>query len=158
MRALSHRIALALLWLVGAVTMSGCAKEGPLFCTDCRCVIGIWEPQAPTQEPPSGIALPLVATPDGVFQFGSVQGGPIPIPAWRWDGEDWQNVQLSLVSGLPVSFISRLYEPRYLQRPVIQLAQDRAWRPTVHGGAVEDSKEQEMAQYRHALLGSKNVA
>ena len=92
MRALSHRIALALLWLVGAVTMSGCAKEGPLFCTDCRCVIGIWEPQAPTQEPPSGIALPLVATPDGVFQFGSVQGGPIPIPAWRWDGEDWQNV------------------------------------------------------------------
>ena len=63
-------------------------------------------------------------------------------------GEDWTNVRLSLVSGLPVSFISRLYEPRYLSRPVIQLAQDRAWRPVVHGGAVDDlaeSKNVEMA-------------
>jgi len=57
-------------------------------------------------------------------------------------GEDWENVRLSLVSGLPVSFISRLYEPRYLQRPVVQLAQDRAVRPTVYSGAIE---EQEMA-------------
>ena len=53
-------------------------------------------------------------------------------------GEDWDGVRLSLVSGLPVSFITRLYEPRYLQRPVIQLAQDRAWTPTVHGGAIEE--------------------
>ena len=53
-------------------------------------------------------------------------------------GEDWDNVRLSLVSGLPVSFITRLYEPRYLQRPVIQLAQDRAWAPKVHGGAIEE--------------------
>jgi hypothetical protein len=57
-------------------------------------------------------------------------------------GEDWTNVNLSLVSGLPVSFISKLYEPRYLQRPVIQLAQDRAWRPTVHGGAIEEASVQ----------------
>ena len=54
-------------------------------------------------------------------------------------GEDWTNVRLSLVSGLPVSFISRLYEPRYVSRPVVQLAQDRAWRPVVHGGAVEEA-------------------
>ncbi len=77
--------------------------------------------------------------------FGS---GPQPLlEGWaivdNTSGEDWENVQLSLVSGLPVSFISRLYEPRYLQRPVIQLAQDRAWRPTVHGGAVEEFNELE---------------
>ena len=54
-------------------------------------------------------------------------------------GEDWTNVRLSLVSGLPVSFISRLYEPRYVSRPVVQLAQDRAWRPVVHGGAIEEA-------------------
>ncbi|MEZ5362885.1 MAG: hypothetical protein R2748_11225 [Bryobacterales bacterium] len=60
-------------------------------------------------------------------------------------GEDWDGVTLSLVSGLPVSFISRLYEPRYLQRPVIQLAQDRAWTPKVHGGALEEMPEAEMA-------------
>ena len=56
-----------------------------------------------------------------------------------------ENVGLSLVSGLPVSFISRLYEPRYLQRPVIQLAQDRAWTPKVHGGAVEEMAEAQVA-------------
>jgi len=55
-------------------------------------------------------------------------------------GEDWEDVRLSLVSGLPVSFISRLYEPRYLQRPVVQLAQDRAVRPTVYGGAIEEAE------------------
>ncbi|MBI1358022.1 MAG: hypothetical protein GC160_27120 [Acidobacteria bacterium] len=59
-------------------------------------------------------------------------------------GEDWENVRLSLVSGLPVSFINRLYEPRYLQRPVVQLAQDRAWAPKIHGGAIEEP-ESDMA-------------
>ena len=65
-------------------------------------------------------------------------------------GEDWENVRLSLVSGLPVSFISRLYEPRYLQRPVVQLAQDRAVRPTVYSGAIE---EQEMAADQAVIAG-----
>ena len=32
-------------------------------------------------------------------------------------GEDWTNVALSLVSGRPISFISQLYEPKYVQRP-----------------------------------------
>lgn len=33
--------------------------------------------------------------------------------------EDWDEVQLSLVSGLPVSFIHDLYTPRFLRRPVV---------------------------------------
>ena len=51
-------------------------------------------------------------------------------------GDDWTNIGLSLVSGMPVSFISRLYEPTYRLRPVAELAQDRAQRPVVHGGVV----------------------
>ena len=73
-------------------------------------------------------------------------------------GEDWTNVDMSLVSGLPVSFISRLYEPRYVGRPVVQLAQDRAWRPVIHGGAVDnlrDNKEHEVAQARRGQLQRK---
>ena len=35
--------------------------------------------------------------------------------------EDWENVQLSLIAGLPVSFIHDLYTPRYIRRPVIQV-------------------------------------
>lgn len=32
---------------------------------------------------------------------------------------DWNNIQLSLVSGRPISFIQDLYQPLYVQRPVV---------------------------------------
>ncbi|MBI3680643.1 MAG: DUF4139 domain-containing protein [Acidobacteria bacterium] len=51
-------------------------------------------------------------------------------------GEDWTRVTLSLVSGRPISFISRLYEPRYRTRPEAELPEDRAVGPVVHAGAV----------------------
>ncbi len=51
-------------------------------------------------------------------------------------GEDWSGVQLSLVSGRPISFISRLYEPRYVGRPTAELPEDRAQRPVILGGAI----------------------
>jgi len=33
---------------------------------------------------------------------------------------DWDNVQLSLVSGRPISFVQNLYQPLYIPRPVVQ--------------------------------------
>ena len=51
-------------------------------------------------------------------------------------GEDWTKVRLALVSGRPVSFISRLYEPRYLQRQVAELPEDQAAEPEIYEGAV----------------------
>ncbi|HZK79570.1 MAG TPA: hypothetical protein VFC46_00850, partial [Humisphaera sp.] len=33
---------------------------------------------------------------------------------------DWENVQLSLVSGRPISFIEDLYQPLYVTRPVVE--------------------------------------
>ena len=50
-------------------------------------------------------------------------------------GEDWNNVKLSVVSGRPISFISQLYPPRYVQRPTAELAEDRAVGPQVFQGA-----------------------
>ncbi|MDL2268546.1 DUF4139 domain-containing protein [Desulfosarcina sp. OttesenSCG-928-A07] len=35
---------------------------------------------------------------------------------------DWENVELSLVTGRPVSFVQNLYQPYHLSRPVIPLA------------------------------------
>jgi hypothetical protein len=35
--------------------------------------------------------------------------------------EDWENVRLSLIAGLPVSFVHDLYTPRYIKRPVVQV-------------------------------------
>ncbi len=53
-------------------------------------------------------------------------------------GEDWNNVQMSLVSGRPISFISQLYEPRYVTRATAELPEDRALAPVVYEGAVRD--------------------
>ena len=54
-------------------------------------------------------------------------------------GEDWNKVQLSLVSGRPISFVSQLYAPRYVERPAAELADDRAAQPVVHEGSFEGS-------------------
>lgn len=35
--------------------------------------------------------------------------------------EDWENVQLSLIAGLPVSFVHDLYTPRYIKRPEVKV-------------------------------------
>ena len=50
-------------------------------------------------------------------------------------GEDWTKVQLSLVSGRPISFVSQLYAPKYVTRPGAELADDAAARPVVHDEA-----------------------
>ncbi len=51
-------------------------------------------------------------------------------------GEDWINVTMSLVSGKPISFISPLYQPRYIQRKTADLPELEAIGPVVHEGAL----------------------
>ena len=69
-------------------------------------------------------------------------------------GEDWTKVQLSLVSGRPISFVSQLYAPRYVDRPSAELADDRAARPVVHSGAFEEAKDSVAANGRGFLGGA----
>jgi chaperonin cofactor prefoldin len=60
-------------------------------------------------------------------------------------GQDWTNVRLSLVSGRPISFVSQLYAPRYVDRPGAELSDDHAARPVVHSAAMDlrDAKQGE---------------
>jgi hypothetical protein len=44
---------------------------------------------------------------------------------------DWDNVQLSLVSGLPISFVQDLYNPWFKKRPIIAVEEEIALAPTV---------------------------
>jgi hypothetical protein len=55
-------------------------------------------------------------------------------------GEDWTNVRLAVVSGRPVSFISRLYEPKYVARQTVELPEDRAAAPVVYEGGIAAAK------------------
>jgi hypothetical protein len=47
-------------------------------------------------------------------------------------GQDWDNVQLSLVSGAPQSFIEQLSQPYYSRRPVVPLPQNAQLTPQTH--------------------------
>ncbi|MBK9164909.1 MAG: carboxypeptidase regulatory-like domain-containing protein [Acidobacteria bacterium] len=56
--------------------------------------------------------------------------------------EDWSDVQMSLVSGSPISFIQNLQKPFYRYRPVIPIPEDLQLRPQVYepdGGAMSRS-------------------
>ncbi len=46
--------------------------------------------------------------------------------------EDWENVQMSLVSGSPISFIQNLQKPFYRYRPVVPTPQDLQLRPQIY--------------------------
>ena len=58
--------------------------------------------------------------------------------------EDWDDVRLSLVAGLPISFVHDLYSPRYKRRPVVKVQEEEAYAPPVMEtsimlGALEDA-------------------
>ncbi len=47
-------------------------------------------------------------------------------------GEDWENVELSLVAGAPQSFIQNLSQPYYSRRPVVPLPESVQLTPQTH--------------------------
>ena len=75
--------------------------------------------------------------------FGDKAGDKAPmLEGWaivdNTTGEDWTKVQLALVSGRPISFVSQLYAPKYVTRPSAELADDPAAQAVVHSGAFEE--------------------
>jgi hypothetical protein len=50
-------------------------------------------------------------------------------------GEDWKNVQLSLVAGAPQSFVEQISQPYYVRRPVVELPKSAQLTPQTHEGA-----------------------
>jgi hypothetical protein len=51
-------------------------------------------------------------------------------------GEDWENVELSLVAGAPQSFVQAISKPYYVQRPVVPLPERVLLSPQTHQGAI----------------------
>ncbi len=51
-------------------------------------------------------------------------------------GEDWENVELSLASGAPQSFIQNLSQPLYTRRPVVGLPQGYQLSPQLHSSTL----------------------
>lgn len=53
-------------------------------------------------------------------------------------GEDWNDVELSLVAGAPDSFIQQLSQPYYARRPVVPLPQAVELSPQTHESAMTE--------------------
>lgn len=53
-------------------------------------------------------------------------------------GEDWNDVELSLVAGAPDSFIQQLSQPYYARRPIVPLPQAVELTPQTHESAMSE--------------------
>lgn len=56
-------------------------------------------------------------------------------------GEDWKNVELSLVAGAPQSFVQPISKPFYVRRPEVGLPQNYLLTPQTHEGTLETAPE-----------------
>ncbi|MGP0018575.1 MAG: hypothetical protein ACLPHP_08420 [Candidatus Sulfotelmatobacter sp.] len=54
-------------------------------------------------------------------------------------GEDWKNVELSLVAGAPQSFVQELSQPYYTRRPVVALPENAMLTPQTHEATMEEA-------------------
>ena len=70
-------------------------------------------------------------------------------------GEDWKNVSLSLVSGLPISFIQDLYAPRFKKRPTINVETESLQAPAVAETRMAGEKMMRMAAPAPAMAKEK---
>jgi hypothetical protein len=77
------------------------------------------------------------------------EGKPPMIQGWavvdNTQDEDWENVQLSLIAGLPVSFVHDLYTPRYIRRPEVKVQETTGVLPPEVEEGMALAEDQEYA-------------
>jgi hypothetical protein len=56
-------------------------------------------------------------------------------------GEDWKDVELSLVAGAPQSFVQELSQPYYTRRPVVPLPENAMLTPQTHEATIQTEVE-----------------
>ncbi|MCX6588887.1 MAG: hypothetical protein NTX13_20165 [Acidobacteria bacterium] len=85
----------------------------------------------------------LLPTPIWKSSYRLILGAAPLLEGWaivdNTTDSDWSGITLSLVSGKPVSFQSRLYAPKFIERPFADLAEERAVAPELYRGAMAGS-------------------
>jgi len=74
------------------------------------------------------IVMPTKATAKPLLQGWAIVDNTV--------GEDWENVELSLVAGAPQSFIQQLSQPYYSRRPVVPLPESVQLSPQTHAATL----------------------
>ena len=94
---------------------------------------------------------------------------PVTLQGWsvvdNTTGEDWINVQLSLIAGAPQSFIQPLSQPIYSRRPEVAIAEEAQLTPQTHesgelagGNGIRGTvKDQSGATVPNATITATNM-
>jgi hypothetical protein len=121
----------------------GYVVETPVWKTSYRLILpGPGEGPA-TQPAPEGTSEQQQKAKAQAAQEGSLQGWAI---VENQTDSDWKDVQLSLVSGRPISFIQDLYQPLYIPRPIVQPELYASLRPQTYEGGIDAAKKAEEMQ------------
>jgi hypothetical protein len=75
--------------------------------------------------------------------------------------EDWSNIQMSLVSGRPISFQMDLYQPLYVPRPTVEPELFASLRPPTYNAAMDDLKKLDEAKKESEpsmMMGMRGMA
>ncbi|MFX1365506.1 MAG: hypothetical protein ACFFCE_05895 [Promethearchaeota archaeon] len=69
--------------------------------------------------------------------------------------QDWEDIELSLVAGMPVSFVYDFYRPIFIQRPIIQPPKVLSARPTEIEEGLEMDKFTEYAMEKEVAIPAR---
>jgi hypothetical protein len=72
-------------------------------------------------------------------------------------GEDWKDVQLSLVAGAPQSFIQDISQPFYARRPVVPLPESVMLTPQSHQATMEFDRLEQYAQLQPGAAAASHA-
>ncbi|MEM8485661.1 MAG: hypothetical protein AAF564_08925 [Bacteroidota bacterium] len=66
---------------------------------------------------------------------------------------DWENIELTLISGRPISFIQDLYNPLYVQRPVVAFELQENLMPQMYERGMDLPMDMEADAMEEAVVG-----
>ena len=125
----------------------GYLVETPIWKTSYRLVLGSADSDKkhqpgnatrPTTVPSDPATAPTTAPADAAHRVAKLQGWAV---VENQTDNDWDDVQLSLVSGRPLSFIQDLYHSQYIPRPIVQADNNASLRPQTYAGGMYDVKD-----------------
>ncbi|MDB5292024.1 MAG: hypothetical protein JWL69_3265 [Phycisphaerales bacterium] len=123
----------------------GYVVETPVWKTSYRLILGSGDDAqkpGPADEPKKDVK-PGAADAKPADHAAKLQGWAI---VENQTDNDWKDVQLSLVSGRPLSFIQDLYHALYVPRPVVQPDLYASLRPQTYGGGVTNEEMERLSK------------
>jgi hypothetical protein len=73
-------------------------------------------------------------------------------------GEDWTDVQLSLVAGAPQSFVQNISQPYYVRRPEVALPESAQLTPQTHEAAINGRNVTDLLSLNAGAVGGGSGA